>query len=379
MYEVSRMIANKKKYIFNVLVILFTVIALITSIVGSFVTYQYEITKKNFIDNKFAKTIEISSFSNSNNEVRKLLDTDLEVIETINLEKEFNFEIITEYFINFGINTSDDSILFIKTFSNDILTGYQLDRNTIITRNENLDEKIILHVPIIEESSEGYTSTSTVSKEYDVYKLDDSSILKKYIKEDEIIISEDSFSDLFKMMFPNFKNYDIEKIYINLENIEDVKKVANILSREGYNLNHAFEYYENLDNNIVTILSLSVFVLFILAASAICLIIGLFELMLKNSVGDIAVLKHFGFTGLSIQKIYITPMCLRFVIAQIIILLSNVILLKFNIVLNWQYVYIFQFLSILICLLSLGVMIFRIRNYSEKTILNLLKICKIEE
>lgn len=50
-YEISKMIANRKKYIFRIVMAIFILIAITISIIGSFAIYQYDIVKKNFVDN----------------------------------------------------------------------------------------------------------------------------------------------------------------------------------------------------------------------------------------------------------------------------------------------------------------------------------------
>lgn len=39
-YKISKMIANKKKYIFHIIIVIFTLIAIVISIIGSFAIYR---------------------------------------------------------------------------------------------------------------------------------------------------------------------------------------------------------------------------------------------------------------------------------------------------------------------------------------------------
>ncbi|HEM4683717.1 TPA: hypothetical protein U1003_000060 [Streptococcus suis] len=378
-YEISKMIANKKKYIFRIVMAIFILIAITISIIGSFAIYQYDIAKKNFVDNEFAKTIEISSFNEQDNQVRKLNGSDIKKLEKLLVNTNHRYKIIEEHQINFGIQTDNGNVVFVKSFSGDFFVGSTLKAKDLITKKRYKRTKLSLNIPVIKTENGGYTSDTSIKKEYNLYNIDEASILNNYIKEDELIVSEATFKEIFNIMFPENRYIEIEKIYINVESIEDIRDIAKTLSNNNYNVNHAFEYYDDLDTSVEKLISLSVVVLLILLIFTVCFLTGLFELMLKNSVGDIAALKHLGYTKRMIAKIYLYPMVVRSIFSLIIICISNIILYKLDIINSFRSIIIFQFASVILCILALIIMYIRIKYYSSINILLLIKKYKVEE
>ena len=287
-YEISKMIANKKKYVFHIIMFVFMLISLTISIVGSVVIYQYQTTKENFVDNSLVKNIEISSYTEKGNKVRKLSENDVKNIKNILNEINKSNRIIIEYFINFGIPTNKDETVFLKSFSDNLFLDDVLNNKKyndgLITKNDFLKGKIVLNIPIIKMSNNGFESDKNIKKMFKTYKLVQSSSLNNYMKKDELLVPKEVFDNIVKTMFPRKKYTDIEKIYVNLNSIEDVKPIANLLSKNNYNVSHAFEYYNNLDGSIDKILKFSIAALVILLVFNICILVGLFELMLKNEV-----------------------------------------------------------------------------------------------
>lgn len=378
-YKISRMIANKKKYIFHIIMVVFVLIAITISIIGSFAIYQYNTVKKNFVDNRFAKTIEISSYSDKSNEVRKLNTDDIKKIENILMNTGKKYKLITEHQINFGIQVDNDIVIFIKSFSDDFFIDNVIKQNTLITKKDFSNKKLYLNIPVISVDEGGYKSDISIKKEYDLYKLKESSILNNYIKEDEVIVSEEVFEEIVKIMFPQHEYMDIEKIYVNVDSIKDIKSIAVLLYSNNYNINHAFEYYDDLDTSVGKVINLSVTVLLILLIFTICLLTGLFELMLKNSAGDIAVLKHLGYTRKSIKRIYLYPMLLRSLASLIIICISNIVLYRLNVINSIYNIIVFQGISIMLCIIALIIMSVRVDYYSSKDVLSLIRSYKVEE
>lgn len=378
-YKISKMIANKKKYIFHIIIVIFTLIAIVISIIGSFAIYQYDMAKKNFVDNEFVKTIEISSFNEQGNQVRKLNDNDVKKINKLLANRKGRVKLIEEHQINFGIQADDDNVVFVKSFSGDFFIENTVKKNCLMTKKKYNSTKLSLNIPVIKAVNGGYTSDTAIKREYNLYNIEENSILNNYIKEDELIASEETFKEILDIMFPKSKYIDIEKIYINVESVENIKDIARILSDNKYNVNHAFEYYDDLDTSVEKLIRLSAVVLLILLIFTVCLLTGLFELMLKNSVGDIAVLKHLGYTKRIIAKIYLYPMVVRSLFSLIVIFISNTILYKLDIINSIYSIIVFQLISSILCVLSLIIMYIRVNYYSNKNILLLIKKYKVEE
>lgn len=378
-YKISKMIANKKKYIFHIIMAFFVLIAITISIIGAFITYQYKTTKINFSDNQYAKSIEISSFNIEKNNVRKLNRSDIEDIGNILSASSIKHKVIAELQINFGIPTVDGDVFFVKTFTNNIFLKDISCKDCLITKKDYNNNKLMLNIPIITYQEGGYKSDKIVSKSFNLQKLDENSVLNRYFKPDELIVSEETFNNITGIMFPDENYLDVEKIYVNVDLVEDVKPIAKILSDSNYNTNHAFDYYSNLDTSIGKIMSFSMIVLIVLLVFTICILTGIFELMLKNSVGDIAILRHLGFEKKSILKIYLYPMLIRYFLSIVMLLICNIILFKVDIIKSVYGILISEIICIAVCLITLVLMGRRIMYYSEKGVLSLIKHYKVEE
>lgn len=378
-YKISKMISNKKKYVFRIIMVIFIMISVTISIIASFALYQYDTAKQNFVDNQFAKTIEISSYNEPGNQVRKLTDSDLGRLEELLAPTNKGYDVISEHLIHFGVQTGMGDVVFVKSFSDNFFLNDLVKDRHIMTKIKDNHPTWSLNLPVIEAENGGYKSDQTINKEYDLDYIEDSSVLSHYLKEDELIVSEATFKEILNIMFPEEKYVDIEKMYINVESVEDIRGVATTLSSNGYNVSHAFEYYDDLETSIGRIITLSVIVLSVLLIFTICLLTGLFELMLKNSVGDIAVLKHLGYSKSRIGKIYLSPMLVRSIISLVVIGIINTILYLADIINSLQSLILFQLIISLVCVITLGMMYMRIRYYSNQKTLLLIKIHKVEE
>lgn len=379
-YKISRIIAKKKKYIFLILMAVFILITVMITIVGSFSLYQYDMAKKNFSDNQFAKTIEITSYSPKSNETRKLNSEDVDCVKQILKQTDVNCKVVIEYLIHFGIPTDVGDIVFVKSFSDDFFAEETLNnRNTLITKNPAFQDKVVLSIPVIKNEDGGYSSDTSVLKEYECLKIDDNSVLNGYIKEDELIASETVFKDIIGTMFAGKGYPDVENIYVNVDSINDVKNIANVLTSEKYDVKHAFEYYDDLDVSISRLIHFSLMVLVLLLIFALLFLVGLFELTLKNSVGDIAILKHLGFRSGSIDKVYLYPMVAKMTGSVLIIFAINTILYLTHVVSSFVHVVLFTAMSGLLGIIALAIMLGRVNYYCKKGVLSLLEKYKVEE
>ena len=379
-YKISRIIAKKKKYIFLILMAVFILITVMITIVGSFSLYQYDMAKKNFSDNQFAKTIEITSYSPKSNETRKLNSEDVDCVKQILKQTDVNCKVVIEYLIHFGIPTDVGDIVFVKSFSDDFFAEETLNnRNTLITKNPAFQDKVVLSIPVIKNEDGGYSSDTSVLKEYECLKIDDNSVLNGYIKEDELIASETVFKDIIGTMFAGKGYPDVENIYVNVDSINDVKNIANVLTSEKYDVKHAFEYYDDLDVSISRLIHFSLMVLVLLLIFALLFLVGIFELTLKNSVGDIAILKHLGFRSGSIDKVYLYPMVAKMTGSVLIIFAINTILYLTHVVNSFVHVVLFTVMSGLLGIIALAIMLGRVNYYCKRDVLSLLKKYKVEE
>lgn len=380
LYNISKIIAAKKKHVFIILVTVFALVTITTTVIGSFSLFQYNTAKKNFTENQFVKTIEITSYSPKSNETRRLGVGDIRQISDILKQTNVGYKVVSEYMIHFGIPTDTGNIVFIKSFSDDYFTADTLNnQNMLVTKNDAMQEKIVLSIPIIKDDGGGYTSDTAILREYTCLKIHDGSVLGGYIKEDELIASEAIFNTIVGIMFPDEGYSDVESIYINVDEVKDVKRVANILTTNNYDVKHAFEYYGDLDVSIGRIIRFSLFMFVLLLVFSLLLLIGMFELMLKNSVGDIAILRHLGFTRENIDKIYLWPMVTKMAGSMLVIFAVNLLLYKVRIVNSFTHAVFFALTGGILGVAALAIMLGRVNYYCEKDVLSLLEKYKVEE
>lgn len=181
-YKISKMIANKKRYIFHIIMAVFILIALTISIIGSFMIYQYEMTKTNFSDNQYAKSVEVLSYNMESNEVRKLNKNDIENIQEILDQSTISSKIIAEGQINFGIETEYGDVIFIKTFSDNFFIKDIIQNDCLITKKDYDTDNIVLNVPVIQVEYGGFKSDEIEKTEYNIQKLDKNSVLNRYFR-----------------------------------------------------------------------------------------------------------------------------------------------------------------------------------------------------
>lgn len=380
MYKISQIIAKKKRYIFTILIAVFVLIVVATTVIGSFSLYQYDTTKKNFVDNQFAKTIEITSYSPRSNETRKLNSEDAVKIKEILKNTDVICKTAVEYLIHFGIPTGSDDVIFLKSFSDDFFVeGSLTDPQMLISKRPDEIEELTLNIPVIRTEGGGFVSDSTIPKTYHCLRIDDSSILSGYFKEDEIIAPEAVFKEITNIMFPDEHYVDVEKIYVNVDDISEIKSVADLLSSEKYDVKHAFEYYNDLDVSVGRLLNFSLIVLVLLLVFALAFMVSTFELSLRNSVGDIAVLKHLGFKSRAINKIYLYPMVGKISVSVLAIFIFNMVLLRFEVINNLTYAILFTAAGGVLGGIVLIIMLVRVDYYSKKGVLSLVEKYKVEE
>lgn len=377
--EISRLVAGKKNYIYRILIVSWLLISVSVSIIGSYALFQYESTKVNFIENKYAKTVEIDSYSEQANDTRNLDEVDLVNIKEILEKADIKIDIMAEKSINFGITTQNDDVVFIKYFSGNLFYNQnnQGDNFLLSKKTEYIGE-LELKFPVINIESGGYTSDKVKTKKFVINAIDDNQLIN-YVRDDEILVSEKVFLEISDIMFPKKKEISIERIYVNVNEVSDVSQVANLLSNYKYNTNFAFKYYENFSDSIQQSTQLSFIVLLVLLGFNLIVIVSVFEITLKNSVGDIAILKHMGFSVRKINKIYMLPVLRKFTLSILLMVLINLILNMVDVIDKKLYIFIFSALNMILVIISFIIMLWRLNYYSKQSVIKLLKEFKVEE
>jgi len=379
-YNIIKIVNNKRKKILNILFIIFILLSIILSFVLSYSLGQYKMTKSNFTDNDYAKIVEVSMARSSNNENRSLEKKDIEKIQKIMEDSPYKVDIYPSYAINFGISANDGNVYYLKSFSDNLFKDNSIDiTNSAITKSNSSLKNIRLDIPIVKEKDGNYSSDKLFQKDFKLISIDSNSILSKYFSDNELLISQEDFQKISEKMSKNYKDQDLKKILVKTSDISNVRKVAKLLNDQGYEETDAFMYYKDLDSSIPFTLKLSKLVIVILFIFTLIVLPLIYEISLKSSVGDIAVLKHMGFCQKQIEKIYMDPLIKGIGISYIIVIVINFILYKFGIIKGFT-----DFLNIIISIGILAVLLIiiihlRLKEYSKENILNLMKKLKIQE
>lgn len=379
-YNIIKIVNNKRKKILNILFIIFILVSIILSFVLSYSLGQYKMTKSNFTDNDYAKIVEVSMARSSNNENRSLEKKDIEKIQKIMEDSPYKVDIYPSYAINFGISANDGNVYYLKSFSDNLFKDNSIDiTNSAITKSNSSLKNIRLDIPIVKEKDGNYSSDKLFQKDFKLISIDSNSILSKYFSDNELLISQEDFQKISEKMSKNYKDQDLKKILVKTSDISNVRKVAKLLNDQGYEETDAFMYYKDLDSSIPFTLKISKLVIVILFIFTLIVLPLIYEISLKSSVGDIAVLKHMGFCQKQIEKIYMDPLIKGIGISYIIVIVINFILYKFGIIKGFT-----DFLNIIISIAILAILLIiiihlRLKEYSKESILNLMKKLKIQE
>ena len=379
-YNIIKIVNNKRKKILNILFIIFILVSIILSFVLSYSLGQYKMTKSNFTDNDYAKIVEVSMARSSNNENRSLEKKDIEKIQKIMEDSAYKVDIYPSYAINFGISANDGNVYYLKSFSDNLFKDNSIDiTNSAITKSNSSLKNIRLDIPIVKEKDGNYSSDKLFQKDFKLISIDSNSILSKYFSGNELLISQEDFQKISEKMSKNYKDQDLKKILVKTSDISNVRKVAKLLNDQGYEETDAFMYYKDLDSSIPFTLKISKLVIVILFIFTLIVLPLIYEISLKSSVGDIAVLKHMGFCQKQIEKIYMDPLIKGIGISYIIVIVINFILYKFGIIKGFT-----DFLNIIISIGILAILLIiiihlRLKEYSKENILNLMKKLKIQE
>ena len=379
-YNIIKIVNNKRKKILNILFIIFILVSIILSFVLYYSLGQYKMTKSNFTDNDYAKIVEVSMARSSNNENRSLEKKDIEKIQKIMEDSPYKVDIYPSYAINFGISANDGNVYYLKSFSDNLFKDNSIDiTNSAITKSNSSLKNIRLDIPIVKEKDGNYSSDKLFQKDFKLISIDSNSILSKYFSGNELLISQEDFQKISEKMYKNYKDQDLKKILVKTSDISNVRKVAKLLNDQGYEETDAFMYYKDLDSSIPFTLKISKLVIVILFIFTLIVLPLIYEISLKSSVGDIAVLKHMGFCQKQIEKIYMDPLIKGIGISYIIVIVINFILYKFGIIKGFT-----DFLNIIISIGILAILLIiiihlRLKEYSKENILNLMKKLKIQE
>ena len=390
--KVSKLLRKKSTSYLKISFAIFIISLIIVSSASVVGISQYMNLQKEFIKNDNTHVICVSGIEYGD-EYDNLTLKDKKLIEKI-IKSSFpniRFNIILESRIPNGISDKTGNHFSLFVVGNDCGKWLKLDKmedNTIysVNQNEKLPSQICLELPIIKSEKDGMSADTY--KDYNVNfssKASKRNIFETYNRSPgtHYYINYNTYVNLTSVMYgiskDSIKNSDsIENLYIYVENIGNVEKVANVLISKKYATDYTLKAFDSLDH-IVQLFIKAGFILILAIFIFTCINLVLsFNSYIKLQKKDIAILKHLGYSNKNIKKIYRMNIADTFLKLGVgIVIYTSIIggfLININ---NWLY------LIALILLLAISLFIVFavitetvLKRYVKKDILELMKIDK---
>ena len=356
---------------------------ILLSIVSISLISQYYQLKEDFFYNDNTHIIEITS-KRENNKLVNLQSLDEEYIKTTlnNVFSDTEVCVSIEYSINFGIPDSNNNTYFIymlnDKLSNKLGLNFTNDFTAIYTRDTPL-ENITLKLPKIIIENQGYSSSESIDFPIKIEKVNS---LSHYLTDglDKLYISEGLYTKIINEMFDDNSYNNINRILIYVTTLSNVDHIADIINSLGFNINYTLESFNDLSKSLNnTLLSSFIILSLLLIVTSINLIISS-EIYLKNNQKDMGIFKHYGYTTSQVYSIYKnnfhTLFFKSFMITEGFSLLFLIFLIKKHII----SIVILITLSLLLIIYIVNLLIIlRIKYFTEKSTINLLKFSKESE
>ncbi|MGX8795292.1 hypothetical protein ACR6HW_04205 [Fusibacter sp. JL298sf-3] len=383
---VSKLIFTKKKSLILALVIAYLVSLILFALAGGTLLREYRANKTHFIENDYIKYVPVTLRSTTaDGNYSTLEKKDVDILRKNELIRK-RAEVSSVHRIKFGIpsDLKGGSSVFLTAYSGPIekhLTNEKLNNKTIYPVKSIEDRsKITLNIPIVESAEGGFTSSSRKEKAYKVeIDLRGNKLIETIDDLTEFVVSYDEFLEISRIMQLNNAN-EVQEILIYVKEIAYLDEVVKEVEKMGYSCEYALKYY---DESFTSSINLSVALLFVsiflLALGTGSIIVIVFRASLHNAVGDIAILKHLGYSVNQIAYIYTARLRICLSVGLALLLLINILVFYeiFKIELRfWLYISAFQIGLTVLVLFAVGV---QVRRYAKQSPLKLLKEMKREE
>ena len=393
---ISRIIAKKTSLYLKISMSLFVLSLILLTTAVTFVQQQYIQLKKDFVDNANTHIISITRVrGESPNITSPLSFQDEKNIANI-IEKYPHICMYSEYAIPFGIGDANDENYFIEAIDNDFLERSEFSKINdyeAVVSNKFQRKNVILKIPIINVEDNGFTSnsrtdlellfvpTTTTQAPFDEFD----------IKPDTIIVNTKTFENIIETMYQipweefqknsiNNNPYGIEalkKINVYVDNLDNVKKVADSLRKHNYEINYVLGAFEDLQSSLnqsyMIYAILLLFILIITGANSLISFRGYLYSMQK----DMGIFKHYGYTCSQVYNIYISLIINPYI--KIVVLVSIYAFIISVGVLKKEFIKPFA-LSFALIIFFVGIILISLlcilRKLSKKEIIILLKQSK---
>ena len=386
--RVSLLIRKKSTSYLKVSFIIFTLSLIMIASIAIAGLSQYTNIHREFIENDNTHTICVSGLE-YDGIFEDLTIKDKEDISRL-INKNFpnvKYDIFLQSKINIGLSDKDNNHFNFNVIDNDCgqwLKVNELKDNTIYTSDKkvNIPSKVILEIPVLKEVDGGVVSDQT--KEFTLNysnEADPKNIFENYINTPGVhyYINYNTYVNLTSLMYNTpkgeVKNNTVDHLFIYVNQLEDVDKVANLLIEKNYGTDYTIKAIDSLDETLQTIIKV-IFILIIIVFLFTCVNLLLsFDSFIKLQKKDIAILKHLGYTNKRIIKIYSINIINIFIKLGLGIVIYSLILGL--LILNINYL----LHIILLCLIEIAslsivcaiIILICLRKYVSKNILELMK------
>jgi len=397
-HNISNLILKKSTQFLKISIALFAFSLLLISTFLILFTHQYLQIGRDFIHNHNLQMIEISlmqtedgiehlTFSDLPNIIAQLENTHPDVVfQGINQYQfniGFNNKNSDEYYFLYGLDENAASFLGIAEIHHDTLYSSAL-----------LTEEIILDIPLVEIIDGGLASSDSFSKEFSTSQLplEMTPFSLRELHSNQIFISFATYRNLIEKVYQLdweafvaqyneaniFGIQAIRRIFIHVEDIRSVERVARTITDMGYATNYTFRSFDNFEQSIQnTIIISTLFIALIFLITSLYIVFS-FNSYLKVQQKDMGILKHYGYDQAEIARIYsrnINQLFLKMSLFILIFILIFGILFLGIMQFGWIGIII---LAILLPLVLINRIIYfaMIRKYAGLNILDLVKVNK---
>lgn len=395
--KISKMILKKSNKYLKISVALFAFSLILLSTFLTLFVNQYMQVKRDFIDNDNTHIVEVFYAENQNN-VCELKFSDIENIdrEIKANHKDLQYDIVTEYQLNFGIEDENHNTVFIYGLSDNasrLLNGVEL-KNDNIYQNTADNEYTNLQVPVISTDGNGLISDDIVS-----YRLKNNTInLENTIfnsykeQKDRAFVNFETYKKIIEQAYNiNWNDFEqqfnkenifgiqaIHKMLIHVSDLNQVEKVAKTIDSMGFATNYTFKSFDDFAGSMNNTVFIFVILVFTILIITIIYIILSFNSYLKVQQKDMGILKQYGYSEKKIHKIYSRNINSIFIkVFGFITIFSAVIGLVFIGFKDAGYILsILGIVSLLQYIINRVIVHVLLKSYTKKNIIDLLKKSK---
>lgn len=394
--KISKIIAKKTSLYLRISIILFIVSLILLSTAIIFVYQQYKQLRKDFVDNINTHLITVTRKVRPGlNSTFPLTFEDEKNIKKI-IDNNPQSYMYSKYSIGFGISDNNDNVYFVKGIDNQIIKNSDIgeikDNEAIVSSNIE-KQRILLKIPVINVQEGGFISNYT--KELKIQCIQNFIFVEPFeeleINPDTIFVNTQTLKKIISLMYNTtwedyIYNYDksnpygieiIESINVYVDNLQDVKQVANSLQDSSYEVKYVLSAFDDLQgslNNTYNIYGL--LLIFILLTTTINIILS-FRGYLINMQKDMGILRHYGYSPKRVYNIYrmtiINPYIKVVLIMSIYILIISLLVLKFDF---WKICILTLALILFLIGIILAILLQMLKKICAKEIINLLKKSK---